>query len=72
MLKSMNALMFGAYILYCCKDIINGRSIGKRIFGLAVRVDNDNNNVPKISKLIIRNLFTFLWPIELILILVSK
>ena len=56
--------------LYCCKDIINGRSIGKRAFGLAVR--DDNFNVPKISKLIIRNIFTFIWPVELVLILASK
>ncbi|WP_197035410.1 RDD family protein [Paenibacillus sp. UNC451MF] len=69
---SINVLIFGAFILYCYKDIVNGRSIGKRIFGLAVREENDNNNVPKASKLIIRNLFTFLWPIDLILILASK
>jgi hypothetical protein len=68
----MNVLMFGVFILYCCKDIVNGRSICKRIFGLTVRENNDQNNVPKLSKLMIRNLFTFLWPIELILILTSK
>ncbi|WP_239616837.1 RDD family protein [Cohnella mopanensis] len=62
--------MVAAFILYCCKDIINGRSLGKRMFGLAVR--DDNFNIPKISKLILRNIFTFLWPVELLLILVSK
>jgi hypothetical protein len=66
----MIVMMLTAFILYCCKDIVNGRSIGKRIFGLAVR--DDNNNVPTFSKLIIRNLFTFLWPVELILIVASK
>ncbi|WP_158602136.1 RDD family protein [Cohnella endophytica] len=66
----MIILLAAAFILYCSKDIINGRSIGKRVFGLAVR--DDNNNVPKASKLFIRNLFTFLWPVELIVILVSQ
>ncbi|MGM0884047.1 MAG: RDD family protein [Bacillota bacterium] len=66
----MIVLMVAAFILYCCKDIINGRSIGKRFFGLAVR--DDKHNVPKVSKLIIRNLLTFLWPVELILILASQ
>jgi len=63
-------LLVFAFVLYCCKDIVNGRSIGKRFFGLAVQ--DINQNVPSTSKLIIRNLFTFLWPIEIIAILTSK
>lgn len=63
-------LLVVAYVLYCCKDIVNGRSIGKRFFGIAVR--NDNNNPPSIGKLVLRNLFTFIWPMEILFILVSK
>ncbi|RUS45836.1 cytochrome c oxidase assembly factor Coa1 family protein [Cohnella sp. AR92] len=63
-------LMVGAFVLYCCKDVINGRSIGKRIFGLGVR--DDSYQVPKAWKLIARNLTTFMWPIELISVLASQ
>lgn len=69
LLMRMFVLMVTVFIFYCCKDIVNGRSIGKRLFGLAVQ--HHNNKVPKVSSLIIRNLFTFLWPVELILILIS-
>jgi uncharacterized RDD family membrane protein YckC len=70
MLIRLIVCMVGAFVLYTCKDIINGRSIGKRIFGLAVR--DDNFNLPIKSKLILRNIFTFLWPVELVFILISK
>jgi len=70
MLIRIILLIVCAFVLYGCKDIVNGRSIGKRFFGLAVR--DNNQELPSTSKLIIRNLFTFLWPIELIAILISK
>ena len=52
------------------KIFFNGRSIGKIFFGLAVR--DDNNNPLSIRKLVLRNLFTFIWPMEILFILISK
>ena len=65
----LGAAIAGAFILYCCKDIIGGRSIGKRMFGIGVR--DERFRVPTTSRLIIRNVFTFLWIVELLLIVGS-
>lgn len=53
--------------LFLCKDNINGQSIEKRIYKLKV-VDYKEDNLNSI-KLIGRNLFAFLAPIEFILLL---
>ena len=52
---------------FICKDSVLGQSIGKRIYTLKV-VDYESRNLTSI-KLIIRNLFVFLAPIELLLII---
>ncbi|MFX3636722.1 MAG: cytochrome c oxidase assembly factor Coa1 family protein [Candidatus Pristimantibacillus sp.] len=70
LLLRMKVVLYSAYMLNCCKDIIGGRSIGKRLFGLAVR--DNKNNVPSIWRLMTRNLLSFLWPVELIMILASR
>ena len=51
---------------FICKDSVLGQSIGKRIYTLKV-VDYESRNLTSI-KLIIRNLFVFLAPIELLLL----
>jgi uncharacterized RDD family membrane protein YckC len=56
--------MFG-FALYFCKDIINGRSIAKRILKLQV-VDNSTGQPASPLKCFVRNLFCVLWPIEVI------
>jgi len=61
--------------LFFCKDIFGGQSIGKRIFKLRVinskiNTDGDKVNVLALSsfRLILRNLFVYMWPIEIILL----
>ena len=56
--------MFG-FALYFCKDIINGRSIAKRILKLQV-VDNSTEQPASPIKCFVRNLLCVLWPIEVI------
>jgi uncharacterized RDD family membrane protein YckC len=61
--------MFG-FALYFCKDIINGRSIAKRILKLQV-VDNSTGQPASPLKCFVRNLFCILWPIEVIVALTN-
>ena len=56
--------MFG-FALYFCKDIINGRSIAKRILKLQV-VDNSTGQPASPLKCFVRNLLCVLWPLEVI------
>lgn len=51
------------------KDIF-GQSIGKRIF--KIKIVTDEGQKPVIYKLILRNLTTFIWPIELLAITISE
>jgi uncharacterized RDD family membrane protein YckC len=53
------------FALYFCKDIINGRSIAKRILKLQV-VDNATGQPASPIKCFVRNLLCVLWPIEVI------
>lgn len=57
--------IFG-FALYFCKDIINGRSIAKRILKLQV-VDNNTGQVATPWQCFVRNIFCILWPIEAII-----
>jgi uncharacterized RDD family membrane protein YckC len=54
-----------AFALSFCKDILNGRSIAKRILKLQV-VDNTTGQPASPLKCFIRNLLCVLWPIEVI------
>jgi len=56
---------FLGFALYFCKDIINGRSIAKRITKLQV-VDNASGNPASPLKCFVRNIFCVIWPIEVI------
>ena len=58
--------------LYAIKDIIKGQSLGKFIFGIAVRNQADTLEMPSATKLILRNIFVFLWPIEFLVLVFSK
>ena len=46
--------------------MFGGRSIGKRLFGLFVRDNDDITHVPSFFRLIQRNLLIMIWPIEFI------
>ena len=56
--------MFG-FALYFCKDIINGRSIAKRILKLQV-VDNRTGQVATPFQCLLRNILCVLWFVEVV------
>ena len=56
--------------LFLCKDIIGGQSIGKRIFKLKV-VGPARKDLSSM-KLIVRNLFVFIAPIELFMLIYNN
>lgn len=61
--------MLMAFLVYCIKDIINGKSLGKRALGLAVRSNVDTSDIPSVPKLFLRNILTFVWPIEFLVLI---
>ena len=75
-INAIGALLFVFFVLsfpaiFVFRDVIfKGQSIAKRIFKLRV-IDIGTNELPSNQKLIIRNLFFFLYPVEFILLLVS-
>lgn len=58
------------FALYFCKDIVNGRSIGKRATQTQV-IDNNTGQVASPLKCFIRNIFCVIWPVEVILTLIN-
>lgn len=60
-----------AFCLYLLKDCYRGKSLGKSLVGLSVKT-YDGHHTPSISSLIVRNLLTFIWPLELLMLVVSK
>ena len=58
------------FALYFCKDIINGRSIAKRLLKLQV-VDNTTGEVASPMQCFVRNLFCIIWPIEVAIALTN-
>ena len=76
-LNAMGALLFVFFVLsfpaiFVFRDVIfKGQSIAKRIFKLRV-IDIETNELPSNQKLIIRNLFFFLYPVEFIMLLASN
>jgi len=57
-------LVLAACFAYGLRDIGKGRSLGKRAVGIAVRDRVDPSKVPSIPRLFLRNIFIFLWPID--------
>jgi RDD family. len=60
-----------ALFVFCNKDLVNGRSIGKRIAGIGVKDHSDARIVPGKMRLFLRNITLILWPIELLLLLTA-
>ncbi len=56
------------FALYFCKDIVNGRSLAKRLLKLQV-VDNTTGEVASPMQCFVRNLFCIIWPVEVIIAL---
>lgn len=65
-------IMIIAFIAYAFKDIIGGRSIGKRMLGLYVRNYEDLEKIPNLFSLMARNLLIFIWPIEYFVLITDK
>lgn len=66
----MSVAMALAYVYFLCKDIFGGRSIGKRLQKLQlVRLDGSPVSY---TRMIVRNLFIVIWPIEVIMYLANK
>lgn len=67
--NSMLWMSFALAIIYSflfCKDVNSGKSLGKRKVGLCILLEK-NESVPSTMRLILRNIFYILWPIELVL-----
>jgi uncharacterized RDD family membrane protein YckC len=63
------------YSIFFCKDIFGSQSIGKRMLKLKVintKINKDEEKVNTLElnpiRLILRNLFVYIWPIEILLI----
>ena len=66
MTSTMLVVMLPGFLLYFAKDSIQGISVGKWTMGVMVRDQKNPNEVPSFGRLLVRNLFVIIWPIELI------
>ncbi|MCL2828430.1 MAG: RDD family protein [Oscillospiraceae bacterium] len=64
--------LLAAFLLYGVKDMVKGRSPGKVLFGIGVRMREDTEEVPSAGKRFVRNLFGFLWPIDFCILAFSR
>jgi uncharacterized RDD family membrane protein YckC len=68
MMVTMLAVMIPGFVLYFAKDSLKGVSVGKWIMGIMVRDENNQNEIPSIGRLFLRNLFIIIWPVEIIML----
>lgn len=61
-----------AFLVFGLRDAIKGQSIGKRALGIGVRDVSDNFAVPPVSRLFLRQILTFIWPIEFFALIFSS
>ncbi|GMK48628.1 hypothetical protein PghCCS26_57580 [Paenibacillus glycanilyticus] len=64
-------LLFLVLFVISNRDLIGGRSIGKRIVGLGVRDYSNPDNTPGKWRLFLRNISLIVWPVELFLLLIK-
>lgn len=67
-----NWFMLIGFLLFLLKDVVKGQSLGKRFIKIIVIDTNNYKIAPSTNKLLIRNVFTFLWPVELLTLIISK
>lgn len=60
------------FLLYFFRDFHKGQSIGKRALGIGVRDINDNFLVPSVTRLFLRQIFTFIWCIEFFVMIFNR
>ncbi|RIX52786.1 hypothetical protein D3P08_12340 [Paenibacillus nanensis] len=70
--ESFNTVLGFGILYYLLKDLYKGRSIGKRIMGLVVTDENNNEAIPGAIRLITRNITVLIWPIELITLILMR
>ncbi|EPR69780.1 hypothetical protein ADIWIN_4055 [Winogradskyella psychrotolerans RS-3] len=68
---TMLVVLLPGFVVYFGKDAIKGISIGKWIMGIMIRDEANPENVPSFGKLLFRNLFLIIWPVEFIVLAVS-
>lgn len=72
MTTTMLAVMLPGFFLYFAKDSIKGISLGKWIMGIMVRDANNPDEAPSFGRLLVRNLFIIIWPVEFIVLASNK
>jgi hypothetical protein len=72
MTSSMFAVMLPGFLLYFAKDSIQGISIGRWIMGIMVRDKMNPNDIPSFGRLLVRNLFIIIWPVEFIVLAANQ
>ncbi len=76
-LRAVGVVLFVLFFLsyptiFVLRDVIfKGRSVAKRILGLHI-IDVQTNTAPSASKLMLRNLFFLLYPIEAFMLLATN
>lgn len=73
--KFMSTLLVAGlptFLLYFAKDSIKGISVGRWILGIMVRDSNNPDHIPRFGRLLVRNLFLIIWPVEFIVLALSK
>ncbi len=69
--EALNSVTSFSMLLLILKDLpFKNASIGKRIMKIEIR--KENNEVPSICQIILRNITIIIWPIECLLILLKK
>ena len=64
----MLAVFITGFLLYFAKDSIKGISVGKWIMGIMVCDSVDTNKIPSFWRLLARNFFIIIWPVEFIVL----
>ena len=64
--------MLPGLFLYFAKDSIKGISVGKWIMGIMVRDANNSTIIPSFGRLLVRNLFIVIWPVEFLVLAFSQ
>ncbi|MGJ8659991.1 MAG: RDD family protein [Cellulophaga fucicola] len=69
--KMLPSMVIGL-LIYFSKDTIKGISPGKWIMGIMVRDENNPSEVPSFGRLLTRNLFLIIWPVEFIVLATNQ
>jgi uncharacterized RDD family membrane protein YckC len=68
--EAYDYLALSAPTMYLCKDIVDGRSIGKRLLNLQI-VNEGDRQAASPARCVVRNVTLLIWPIELLIALLN-